>query len=258
MGGISLAPTLAPLVAGGLDVRSAVARLHREFAEVRGIQLDATLATIRPRELDQRARKDLLSLLRRHELTPTGIDFFIPSRDYLQKEKLDRAMSATRAAIELAADLGRLPVSLSLPVKEMDESLLGALVEAALSRDVTLAVYAEDQLEELLGWVNAVDLPTLGVGLDPAALLARGIDPVRTTHQWASRLRVARVSDAARTARCPLGQGDLSVLEYRVAVDLAAGLGAIPRVLDLRGLADPWTALRVGLSRWGPGPGAGF
>ena len=115
---LTLAPTIRPVVkqTDG-TVRMALERLSA--AGFQSVQLDATMAGLRPRDLDIRARKDLLGLLGRRSLTLAGVDLFIPRRHFMEPENLDRALSAALAGIELAADLGRVPVSLSLPVKGM-------------------------------------------------------------------------------------------------------------------------------------------
>ncbi|HEX7009165.1 MAG TPA: TIM barrel protein, partial [Phycisphaeraceae bacterium] len=232
---LSLSPTLTPMVRrSGGTVQAALARLTR--MGFGWVQLDATLAGIRPRELNQRARKDLLALLNRQGIQAGGIDLFIPRRHYLSSQHVDRAVAATIGAIELAADLGRLPLSLALPVQGLADDVRAALVEAADGRGVRLAVHAEDQAEALRSWVESVDLWTLGVAVDPAALLARGQDPAAYVQRWGKRLAVARLSDleaggvvgegdadAAGAVRCAVGQGELDLTSYRVAVDLASG-----------------------------------
>ncbi|MEX1017712.1 MAG: TIM barrel protein [Phycisphaeraceae bacterium] len=262
---LSLSPALGPLVRGAGQasgaVRAAVEQLARQgFASV---QLDATLPGLRPRELSSRGRRDLLALLGRRNVRPSGLDLFIPRKHYADDAQMDRAVAATVAAIELARDLGRLPVSLGLPVKRLPEPVQTAIVEAADGQGVRLAVHAEDQLDALEQWVDAIGLPSVGVGLDPAALLARGHDPAAVAQRLGHRLAVARLSDvdraadgdddeeagAGETVRCPAGAGELDLIPYRVAVDLA-GRRAGPVVLDLRGLARPFDAAAVGKRAW--------
>lgn len=101
-----LAAALAGLpgsVPGRLD------RLHAlGFAAV---QLDAAAAGMRPRELGPTARRDLLARLRRRSLRPVGLDLWIPAMHLREPSTVDRASDAMHATIALAADLGRLDVS---------------------------------------------------------------------------------------------------------------------------------------------------
>jgi hypothetical protein len=240
---LTLAPTVTPLVRT-LDgtVQAAVAKLSE--SGFRAVQLDGTLAGIRPRDLSVRARKDLLALLTRRGLRLSGLDLFIPRKHFLESQHVDRAMAATLSAVELAADLGRVPLSIALPAKDVDAGVKSALVEAADGHGITLAVHAEDQLDALAAWVAGVDLPCLSIGLDAAALLGLSKSPVDTVHAHARALGAARLADVAQGgdgpggSRCVLGQGELDVLQYRLALDLAKRRTG-PVVLDLRGLDDP-------------------
>jgi sugar phosphate isomerase/epimerase len=261
---LTLAPTIGPLVhpepTGDGTIRSALARLAG--AGFSAVELDASLPGIRPRELGPRARRDLTALLSRAGLRLAGLELFIPRRHYTQPEHIDRALTATTAAIELAADLGRVPVSLALPVAGMSSDARDALVACADGRGVPLAVHAEDDLEALLTWITRVDLPVLGAGLDPCSVLGSGHDPGAIAQRLGPRLTVARLSDmigapeatkdSAPTVagvRCPVGQGDLDLVKYRIDVDLA-GARSGPVVLDLRGLPDPLGAATAARHAW--------
>jgi sugar phosphate isomerase/epimerase len=274
---LTLAPTIAPVVQATADsggtVRGALECLSK--GRFKAVQLDAALPGLRPRELSPRARKDLLAVLERCGLKLAGLDLFIPRRHYLEAEHIDRALGATHAAIELAADLGRVPVSVALPIQPATEEIRSALVAAADGHGVSLAVHAEDQFDALLQWISKVDLPCLGMGLDPATILGTGHDPARMAHAAGKHLGVARLSDVlgasstpsavgedagdtaagttgsvhAAGVRCILGQGDLDLATYRVAVDLAPGRRG-PVVLDLRGLPGPVSAARSAQRAW--------
>lgn len=248
-----LAPAIGPFLplAGG-KVSSAVELLGGVgFA---AIQLDVTLPGIRPRELSQRARRDLKALFVRRDQRIAGLDLFVPRKHYQESQRVDRAMAATLAAIELAADLGRLPLSLALPVAQMDADLRATLVEAADRHDVILAVHAEDQIEAALSWAEEVDLPVLGLAIDPAAVLIGLGDPGKLVHRIGRQLRIGRLSDATATgaegiSRCPVGQGELDVMAYRLALHLA-GRRSEMVVLDVRALADVMSAVVAAQSIW--------
>ena len=64
------------------------------------------------------------------------------------------------------------------------------------------------------------------------------------------RLAVARLSDVTGGAlRCAVGEGELELAAYRVAVDLAPSRAG-PVVLDLRGVEDPIKAARAAAAAW--------
>ncbi|MEX2213356.1 MAG: TIM barrel protein [Phycisphaeraceae bacterium] len=246
---LRLAPTLRPLVvASGGSVRSALAQVVK--LEFQAVQLDATLAGIRPRELSHRARRDLSALLSRSDIQLAGIDLFLPREHYIDAQHMDRAVAATIAAIELAADLGRVTVSISLPVAQVKADVKSAIVDAADGHGVRVAVHVEDQIDDLIKWLDEVDQQCLGAGIDPAAVLARGGKPVKVTNRLAKRLAGARLSDLTSGAvRCAVGEGELEVAGYRIALDLAAGRTG-PVVLDLRGIENPMAAAASAKSAW--------
>lgn len=246
---LRLAPTLRELVsAGDGTVRFAISRLTQAGFE--SVQLDATLPGLRPRELSRRARLDLSALIARHSLQAGGIDLFLPRPHFAEPAHSDRAVAATLAAIELAADLGRLPLSIALPIAQTTDDIKSALVEAADARGIRLAVHAEDQLDALLAWVAAVDLHALGAAIDPAALLARDEKPVKSTQRLGRHLAAARLSDLnAAQMRCPPGDGELDLQAYRITLDLAPARAG-PVILDLRGLKSPYAAAAAAKSMW--------
>ncbi len=249
---LRLAPAIKPLVAAGDGtVRGAIERARKLGFDA--VQLDATLSGIRPRDLTQRARKDLLGLLARHDMQLAGLDLFILKRHFTESEFVDRAVSACLSAITLAADLGRIPVSIGLPVAEVTEDVKSALAEAADGHSVILAVHHESNLNALIDWLEAVDNTSVKAGFDPAALLAKEINAVEAAQKLGRNMGVARLSDINDSAvRCAVGEGNLDVLTYRLSLDLATGRTG-PVVLDLRGLENPFAAASLAKHAWEAG-----
>ena len=257
-----LSVTLAPLVprCGGSIERA----LERAAAAgVQSVQLSAALKGLRPRELDRQSRRELLALIARRGLVLGGLDLMIPHRHMLETATQDRAVASSIAAVELAADLGRVPLSLTLPVEKLPDDVAQAIIAAADGRGVLLAVHAEHDPDALEQFLARHDQPQLGAGLDAAALIALGHDPAETATRFARRLAVARLDDHARTpaaaGRRPLGEGELDLLEYRAALAAAPRLRQI--IIELRDLPDPWAALHAATHQWtdhlsGPAPGA--
>ncbi|MEM9345645.1 MAG: hypothetical protein AAGB26_03405 [Planctomycetota bacterium] len=249
---LTLAPTLGPLIqASGRPPRRVLALIAEQgFASV---QLDATLPGLRPRELDISARRDLLATAMRSGLTIAGIDFFIPAEHYSDPQFVDRAAEAAAGACSLAGDLGRVPVSLNLPLGQSGPELTQALIDTADEQGVTLAIHDESSLDGLKHWLADHAPPHAGVGLDPAALLIRDQDPSEAVQAMADAVRVARLSDASKGqadgGRQAVGAGSLAVMAYRVSVDLTPNrIG--PVVLDGRGLASPMQAMRTAKAVW--------
>ena len=241
---LQLAPTLSPLVAAGdLSVREAFERI----AELgfRFVQLNAAQGGLRPRELDHSARRDLLATLRRRELMVAGIDAWIPISHFGDPARVDHAVAALRGAIELASDLGRVPVSVSLP---QDPAIISTLVEHASHHGVRLADHHVPPRDSS----SFAGMDGLGIGIDPAAYLSQNLDPAAAIHGHASRLVSARVSDLLSSGlRAPLGdreEGRLDVTAYQVALSIA-GYSA-PVVADARQWPDPWGGLERTSQIW--------
>jgi sugar phosphate isomerase/epimerase len=236
-----IAVTLAPMGAPE-------AALERIAAtSIRHVQLSATQAGMRPRDLDAAARRGLREKLKRLELTVSGIDLWIPVEHFTATEHVDRALGAVRQALELAAELGRVPVSVSLPRPS----------ESAGSADVEVIAEVASMSDRLGPTVADHARPivrheVLCAGLDPALYLSYQEDPIRVAATNASRLAVARINDLLRSGmRGPIGEPQEARLDY---VPYAMTLAAIgyqrPVIIDTRQWVDPWGGLDRTLRRW--------
>jgi sugar phosphate isomerase/epimerase len=234
---LPLAPTLGPLVNSQTPPRATFQRLAR--AGFRHVQLSATLAGMRPRELDRSARRDLLATLRRAELTVSGVDFWIPISDFDDPARMDRAIAATQAAVELAADLGRQALSLILPG---NDEVVETLAVHASHHGVPLADHARPPSPHV----------AVGVGIDPAAVLSQNVDPATEVMQAGPRLTVARLSNLSITGmRLPIGErgdGRLDAMAYRVALSVVGYRR--PVIVDARQWTDPWSGIEQTQSAW--------
>ena len=100
--------------------------------------------------------------------------------------------------------------------------------------------------------VPAVRREGIGVGIDPAAWLAHGQDPVPAVFAENARLVSARLCDLLATGlRGPAGDhhhGRLDVMTYQAA--LAAVGYRRPIVVDARQWNDPWHGLQQSAQAW--------
>lgn len=214
---------------------------------VHSVQLDATTPGIRPRELDRSARRDLASLLRRSQLTLSGLDLWIPPEHFTDPARADRALTALHAAIELAAELSRLidgspsaTVSLSLPTN-LPPDAAAAIASDAQRHNTRIADHARQTTEP--------DSP-IGVGLDPAALLLANLDPAAAAARAGQSLVSARLSDASTITRVQPGRGRLDQTAYVASLSVAGY--SRPLVLNLRGLPDQAAAASSVIQSWPP------
>jgi sugar phosphate isomerase/epimerase len=226
----------------------------------RAVQLDVARAGLRPRELDRSARRDLASLLRRRELTLSGLDLFIPPEHLIDAAQIDRAVAAISGAMELAVDLaalapGSIPcVSLVLP-KDLAADTRQELGAAASRAGALLADFAVgNHRREAPPDARSTDQPSrpidvaghaVGIGIDPAALILRGDDPIEAVTHAGDRLFAARLTDAAHSTRIAPGSSgsQLDQTAYAAALSVVGFHG--PTVVDLRGVSRPGVAARA-------------
>lgn len=234
-----LSPTIASLE---VAPRAAIDRLRRQGW--RGVQLDARSGGTAPRDLGESARRDLLSLLRRGNQLLTGLDCWIPDHAWKSSQTVHQAIDVMRSAIDLAADLGRCPVSTILPAAgDVEGDVFEAVFSHASSRGVRIADHRVD--------VPSVDA-SHGVGIDPAAYLSAGSDPIRAVAMMEDRLACVRLTDLDEAGHRMLpgidARGRLDLVAYKVAIVLRGWAGGV--VVDLRRLPEPASALSGVWAAW--------
>jgi len=238
-------PVLAPTLAAFGDKPRAVLDRLSALA-FRGVQLSALQPGMRPRELDRSGRRDLLGRLRHLEIAPAGLDLWIPEAHYRDSARIDRVVGAIQAAVELAADLGRVSLSLLLPrrdeAQDPIEPVLAAVIEKSLRWGVPLADCE----------VPPSDRADVGVGIDPVIWLRSGRDPVDAVAAHADRVESVRLGDLTASGdRIPVGDGDQGRLDlgaYRGALKMC-GYNA-PVVVDVGRAGDPWRQLAESVHAW--------
>ncbi len=236
-----LAPTLA---AFGNKPRAALDRLAS--LAFRAVQLSASQPGMRPRELDRSGRRDLLGLLRRLDINPAGLDLWIPEAHLRDPARIDRAVGAIEAAVELAADLGRASLSLLLPRRDESPDPIEQVLEAVIEKSLRFGVPLADCE------VPPSDRADVGVGIDPVIWLSNGRDPVDAVVAHADRVESVRLGDLTASGdRIAVGDGDQGQLDlgaYRGAL-VRCGYNA-PVVVDVRSSGDPWRQLAEAAQAW--------
>jgi len=158
-------------------------------------------------------------------------------------ETVQRAVDAVVASIDLAADLGRCPVSLVMPGTEVDAGVHDVITTHAINRGVLLADHG----------VDAVSTgASQGIGIDPVAMLSSGIDPVGLVHAAGARLVSVRLADMDEAGlRVPPGTdgtGRLDLAGFKIALTLRSWVSGV--VVDLRQLADPVAGMEQARVAW--------
>jgi hypothetical protein len=218
------------------------------------VQIDGTMAGLRARELDASARRDIAGSLARRGLGLGGIDLFVPSGDLVDAARVDRAMSAIVAGLELMADLrgvcvGDAGVSVVLP-ENLEAGTRSELVRQGQRLGVAVVDFA---------WKSEhAGMASGGVivrGIDPAvAGTSEGVGNVNqaiaaaiSSSSASGRIGGARLCESGGVGRVEVG-GDtssrLDVLAYAAGLGSAGFRGSM--VWDGRGLAKPVDAARRG------------
>lgn len=212
---------------------------------VRWVQLDAAMPGLRARELSRSDRRDLAAMINRRGLRTGGLDLWIPSDHYTDPAHQDRAIAAVTGALELAADLASISGDRAAAVVSV------ALGEGAPAS--TLAAAAERVGATIAdhGW-PAIESPPahLATGLDPAAVLGGGGDPVAEAGRLGSKLAAARLSDLSSAGRSAPGEpgGRLDLAAYAATLGVTSGLRTA--VVDARQLRAPAEQVPVVVNRW--------
>ncbi len=237
-------PVLAPtLAAFGDKPRAALDRLAS--LAFRAVQLSASQPGMRPRELDRSGRRDLLGRLRSLAIAPAGLDLWIPEAHLRDPARSDRAVAAIQAAVELAADLGRVSLSLLLPRIDDPPDPIEAVLEAVIEKSLRFGVPLADCE------VPPSDRDGVRVGIDPVMWLSSGRDPVEAVVAHADRVESARLADLTASGdRIPVGDGEQGRLDlgaYRCALKQCYNATV---VVDIRSTHDPWGQLAESVDAW--------
>lgn len=201
----------------------------------RWVQIDAAMTGLRPRELDQSARREVLTMLRKRGAGVCGLDLFVPQAHFLDAAHMDRAVGAVREALSLAGEWGqagqRLCVCVALP-----DGVVPALVHELVAHAEWVGAEVAD-----CSWPGSI-VERVGRAIDPAAVLAGGGDVVKAVAGLKPQPAVARLSDLDASGRVEAGSGRLDAASYRVALSVAGY--ARPLVVDVRSLRDQAGAAR--------------
>lgn len=213
--------------------------------QVAGVELDAR-GDFNPRDLSQTGRRQLRKLLDDFELRVAAVGFRT-RRGFDVPDELERRIEATKAALQLAYDLGAsLVVNQVGRVPEKSEGpAWGLLVEAlsdlgAYGQRVGALLAAETGSEsggDLRRLIEALPLGSLAVTLNPGNLIVNGFSPLEAIAALGPHVQYVQAKDGVRDlAR---GRG-MEVELGRGSADFAALLGA----LEEHGYRGYWTIER--------------
>ena len=228
MSRLKIGVRLGPL---GLPLRRALTEAAR--LGVAGVQVDAA-GDLAPNTLSQSGRRELLHLLRAHNLELSalgcplrrGLDVAEDQQPRLERVKAVMALSYELGPGVTVVEAGAVPEDLNTPRGQLlSEALLalgqyGDRVGAVLALETGLEAGAA-----LADFLKRFDTGGLAANLGPANLLLHGHDPYESARALRGRIahvhaRDARRAGASRSAQeVPLGHGDIDRMELLGALE---------------------------------------
>lgn len=206
------------------------------------VQLSASQAGLRPRELDASARRGVRERLRRLELAPSGIDLWIPVEHFAAADTVSRAIDAFAATIAFAEFLGRIGVSCVLPAPESAPEARRSVIEEAARRGVRLADFAEGAKAE----------GPVGAGVDQSRCRAASRSTVEAIACAGASLAAVRIGSTSADGRsAPIEPGSMAAFELaEIRLAIEVGGAHLTPVADARSWPDPPAGLASTIDAW--------
>jgi sugar phosphate isomerase/epimerase len=199
-----------------------------------GVQLDAR-ADLKPAEISQTGRRELLHLLEELGLTVGSVSF-ATQHPFCDEVRLDARLAAARSAMELAWHLkarvftvriGRVAPDADTPEFRHMHAVLSELARHGNHLGVTPAVAASmESIPALVTLVDRVASGRLGVDFDPAAVVMAGGDPP-------AALRALHAAVVHFTARDGAREIDGTGLEVEVGRGEVDWLALLPLLTEI-------------------------
>ena len=189
-----------------VDAKSAL----RQAAQMqfRAIELPAAAGETTPANLSPSGRRHLQKLVRDVGLTMSALSADFPGLRLSDPRSVDQRVEQTGAILDLAADLDVPVVTTSVGAlthpdtgqpSELVLAALRRLGEWADARDRILAIRpSRDSVDRLDAVLKAVGCPSIRVGLDPAALVMSGLDPMPVVERLGIQVSLVHLRDALR------------------------------------------------------------
>jgi sugar phosphate isomerase/epimerase len=209
------------------------------------VEIDAR-GEINPQDLSRTGLREVRKMLADRRLQVAAVAFRT-RRGYATLEDLDRRVAATKAAMDLASQLGAPLVLNCLGAVPADDDagrrqmLCEVLLDLGRFGDRVGAILTAEtgnetgiQLARLLA-----ELPqqSIGVDLNPGKLMAGGLSPLEAIAALGRWIRYVHATDARRGQPAALGQGDADFPAILAALDEHDYRGCF--ALGCTGAGDP-------------------
>lgn len=227
------------------------------------VELWAAGGELSPVALSASGRRHVRRFVEGLRLGLAALSADLPHLRLTDAAAVDERISRTTAVLDLAVDLHVRVVTCGMGAltHPTTEELSACAIEAlrrlgacADARGVVLALRPEQEGgDRLLAVLEALRCPSIGVCLDPAAILMSGGNPTARLERYVDQVTLVHVRDA-RTAReghggceTTLGEGDLDWLQPLAMLEAADYRGAY--ILRRRDSADAPSAVAQGRER---------
>lgn len=220
---------LSDLRLGAKDALRAAARM-----QFRAVELPAAEGETSPKNLSASGRRHLSRFIEGLGLSIPALSADLPMLRLTDPAAVDERVERTCAIIELAADLGVAIVTAAAGAlthprtgvpSEVALAGLRRIGEFADARGTIFALRPScDTADRLTAVFDAVRCPQIRIGLDPAALVMAGVNPLSPIERFAGQLALIHFRDAT------MGSADRSGSETRLGegeVDLKGIVSAL-------------------------------
>ncbi len=174
--------------------------------EFRAIELPAAHGETTPQELSSSGRRHLQRMVADLGLNMSALTADFSTLRLSDPRAIDERVERTRAILDLAADLSVQVVTASVgalthpQTGEPSDAAIAALRqigEFADSRNRVFAIRPSyDSAERLAAVIKTVDCPLIRIGLDPAAMLMAGLNPMAILQQLGPQVSLIHMRDA--------------------------------------------------------------
>ncbi|MEK6798460.1 MAG: sugar phosphate isomerase/epimerase [Planctomycetota bacterium] len=205
------------------------------------VELAAVSGELAPSNLSSSARRHVARLVAGLGLRLSALRADIPGTRLTDPKTVQERVERTWEIIELAADLGVRVVTSAVGAMTHPDSgepsapaceALRRIGEVADARGVSFAIRPSyDDGERIARVLEELGCPAIGVGLDPAAMVMAGTNPLKFIERYAADVLLLHARDA--TAGFPdrpghetrLGEGDVDLVGLLAVLEAAEYAG---------------------------------
>ena len=190
------------------DLRTDAKSALRQAAQMEfgTVEVPAAQGETTPQNLTPSGRRHLQRMVADLGLNMSALSADFPGLRLSDARSIDERVERTCAILDLAADMSVLVVTAGVGALTHPQtgepsnaavSALRRIGEFADSRDRVFAIRpSHDSVDRLAAVLQAVGCPWIRIGLDPAAMLMTGVNPLAGTEKLGSQVSLIHMRDA--------------------------------------------------------------